>query len=87
MTVKNLAVRDVPCRPDAIDEGPGLSDNHPSGMPEPSRADLALTKRLQDVLALVDVRVLDHIAVDGVKTVSLAERGLICWVESCPSSQ
>jgi len=56
-------------------------------MPEPSRADLALTKRLQDVLALVDVRVLDHIAVDGVKTVSLAERGLICWVESCPSSQ
>jgi hypothetical protein len=42
-----------------------FTHNHPSGMPEPSRADLALTKRLQDALALVDVRVLDHIVVGG----------------------
>jgi DNA repair protein RadC len=42
-----------------------FAHNHPSGMPEPSRADLALTKRLQDALALVDVRVLDHIVVGG----------------------
>jgi len=54
-----------------------FAHNHPSGMPEPSRADLALTKRLQDALALVDVRVLDHIVVGGVKTVSLAERGAL----------
>ncbi len=52
-----------------------FAHNHPSGVPEPSRADLALTKRLQDALALVDIRVLDHIIVWGVETVSLAERG------------
>jgi DNA repair protein RadC len=51
--------------------------NHPSGVPEPSRADIQLTKRLVDALALVDVRVLDHIIVGGVETVSFAERGLL----------
>ena len=54
-----------------------LAHNHPSGMPEPSRADIALTRRLVDALALVDVRVLDHIVVGGVETVSFAERGLL----------
>jgi DNA repair protein RadC len=54
-----------------------LAHNHPSGVPEPSRADIALTRRLTDALALIDVRVLDHIVVGGVETVSFAERGLI----------
>lgn len=54
-----------------------FAHNHPSGMPEPSQADLILTKRLQDALAMVDVRVLNHIVVGGVETVSLAERGLL----------
>ena len=54
-----------------------LSHNHPSGLPEPSRADISLTRRLVDALALVDVRVLDHIVVGGVETVSFAERGLL----------
>jgi DNA repair protein RadC len=38
---------------------------------------MQLTKRLQDALALVDVRVLDHIVVGGVESVSFAERGLL----------
>ena len=54
-----------------------LSHNHPSGIPEPSRADIQITKRLNDALALIDVRILDHIVVGGSDTVSFAERGLI----------
>ncbi len=54
-----------------------FAHNHPSGMPEPSRADEGLTKTLRDALALVDVKVLDHIIVGGMDTVSFAERGLI----------
>ena len=54
-----------------------FAHNHPSGMPEPSRADEMLTKTLQEALALVDVKVLDHIIVGGTDTVSFAERGLI----------
>jgi DNA repair protein RadC len=54
-----------------------LTHNHPSGIPEPSQADQSLTRRLKEALALIDVRVLDHIVVGGVETVSFAERGLI----------
>ena len=54
-----------------------LAHNHPSGVAEPSRADTQLTRRLTDALGLVDVRVLDHIVVGGIETVSFAERGLI----------
>ena len=54
-----------------------LAHNHPSGIPEPSRADISLTRRLTDALALIDVRVLDHIVVGGVETASFAERGLL----------
>jgi len=43
---------------------------------EPSHADEQITKRLKDALALIDVRVLDHIVV-GDECVSFAERGLI----------
>lgn len=54
-----------------------FSHNHPSGNPEPSGADKALTQRLKDALALVDVRTLDHVIVAGANTASFAERGLI----------
>ena len=49
--------------------------NHPSGVAEPSRADRAITARLRDALALVDVRLLDHFVVGDGEVVSFAERG------------
>jgi DNA repair protein RadC len=51
--------------------------NHPSGVSEPSQADEQLTRRLKDALALVDIRVLDHIVVGVTETTSFAQRGLI----------
>ena len=54
-----------------------LAHNHPSGVAEPSRSDEAITRRLTDALALVDVRVLDHLIVGGSEITSLAERGLV----------
>ncbi|RZI95268.1 MAG: JAB domain-containing protein [Variovorax sp.] len=54
-----------------------LAHNHPSGGVEPSRADEALTQALKAALALVDVRVLDHVIVGAGQTLSMAERGLI----------
>jgi len=50
---------------------------HPSGIAEPSQADEVITRRLKEALALVDIRVLDHIIVAGGATVSLAERGIL----------
>lgn len=52
-----------------------LAHNHPSGVAEPSQADRLLTETLKNALALVDVRVLDHIVVAGQQTTSFAERG------------
>lgn len=52
-----------------------FSHNHPSGVAEPSRADLAITLKLKAALEVIDVRVLDHIVVGGVSVVSMAERG------------
>lgn len=52
-----------------------LAHNHPSGVSEPSRADRAITRRLRDALALVDVRVLDHFVVGDGEAASFAERG------------
>ena len=54
-----------------------LAHNHPSGIAEPSRADEAITLRLRDALALVDIRVIDHLIVGGPDCTSLAERGLL----------
>lgn len=53
-----------------------FAHNHPSGIPEPSQADMAITSRLQQALATIDVRVLDHLVV-GREVVSFAERNLI----------
>jgi DNA repair protein RadC len=58
-----------------------LAHNHPSGVAEPSRADEALTTRLKEALALVDVRVLDHFVVGGAATVSFATRGALCMAD------
>jgi DNA repair protein RadC len=54
-----------------------LAHNHPSGAAEPSRADEFLTQTLKSALALVDVRVLDHLVVGQGHVVSFAERGLL----------
>ena len=51
--------------------------NHPSGVAEPSLADEAITRRLKDALALIDIRVLDHLVVSAGESVSFAERGLL----------
>ena len=54
-----------------------LCHNHPSGSAQPSKADEALTLSLKSALALVDVRVLDHMIVTRTKVLSFAEEGLI----------
>lgn len=54
-----------------------LAHNHPSGVPEPSGADLTLTSRIKDVVELVDVRVLDHVIVTPCETYSFAEHGTL----------
>ncbi|MGJ7489332.1 RadC family protein [Variovorax sp. ZT4R33] len=54
-----------------------LAHNHPSGGVEPSRADELLTQTLKAALALVDVRVLDHVVVGRGQTLSMAARGLL----------
>lgn len=54
-----------------------LAHNHPSGMAEPSPADITITKRLMEALSLIDVRVLDHFVVGDGYCVSLAEKGLV----------
>ena len=52
-----------------------VAHNHPSGVAEPSDADLRITRRISDALALLDIRLLDHCVVAGAEVVSLAERG------------
>ncbi len=54
-----------------------LAHNHPSGTPEPSRADLMLTSQLRQALALLEVSVLDHLVVGVGEPVSFAERGML----------
>lgn len=54
-----------------------LAHNHPSGVAEPSTADVQITRRLKEALSLVDVRLLDHFVVGDGETVSLAERGVV----------
>ena len=52
-----------------------FAHNHPSGDAEPSAADISLTRKLAEALALIDVRVLDHFVVGDSEPVSLQERG------------
>jgi DNA repair protein RadC len=54
-----------------------VAHNHPSGVSEPSLADQAITRRLKDALALLDIRLLDHFIVGEGTPVSMAARGLL----------
>jgi DNA repair protein RadC len=54
-----------------------VAHNHPSGIAEPSQADELVTQRIKEALALVDIRLLDHIIIGDGASVSLAERGMI----------
>lgn len=54
-----------------------LTHNHPSGRAEPSPEDRVLTRRLKEVLALVNIRVLDHVVVGDGICESFSERGLL----------
>ena len=54
-----------------------VAHNHPSGISEPSLADQAITRRLKDALALLDIRLLDHFVIGEGTPVSRAARGLI----------
>lgn len=54
-----------------------FAHNHPSGVAEPSQADLAITRRLTQALGLVDIRTLDHLVIGDGEVVSFAERGLM----------
>ena len=54
-----------------------LAHNHPSGVAEPSQADINITERIRKALELIDVRLLDHFIVGDERPLSLAERGLV----------
>jgi len=54
-----------------------FAHNHPSGISEPSEADILLTRRLQQALNLIDVRTLDHFVIGCNQITSFAEKGLI----------
>ena len=54
-----------------------LAHNHPSGTLEPSQADIQITQRVKEALALLEIRVTDHLIATGTATVSMAEKGLI----------
>ena len=53
-----------------------LAHNHPSGVSEPSQADIRITERLRKALELVDIRVLDHVII-GDELTCRSERGLL----------
>ena len=54
-----------------------LAHNHPSGINEPSLADKQITERLKSTLAILDIRVLDHIIIGDGEAYSFAEHGLV----------
>lgn len=54
-----------------------FAHNHPSGIAEPSQADIAITAKLKAALSTIDVRVLDHLIIGDPNITSLAERGLM----------
>lgn len=54
-----------------------LAHNHPSGSSAPSDSDVLLTRKLSQALALIDVRVLDHVIVAGRAMASMAQLGIL----------
>jgi DNA repair protein RadC len=78
LTQTSVYPREVVRRAMALNAGAViLAHNHPSGLPEPSRADEFVTQSIKSALQLVDVRVLDHLVVGKGSVVSFAERGLL----------
>jgi DNA repair protein RadC len=53
-----------------------LAHNHPSGDGNPSPQDIELTRKLKDILQVIDVRVLDHLVI-GDEVTSMADSGLL----------
>lgn len=70
---REVAVRALQYRAAAVI----IAHNHPSGVPEPSSADRRITERLVAALALLDIRILDHVIVGCGRTLSFAEEGLL----------
>lgn len=70
---REVVVRSLELRSAAV----VLAHNHPSGTVQPSRADEALTQTIKAALALVDIRVLDHVIVAPGQALSMAEKGLV----------
>ena len=54
-----------------------LAHNHPSSVPDPSQADLNITRKIREALTLVDIRVLDHFILTRQSVLSFAESGLL----------
>ena len=54
-----------------------FAHNHPSGIAEPSQADIAITSKLKTAMQTIEVRVLDHLVIGAGEVVSFAERGLL----------
>jgi DNA repair protein RadC len=54
-----------------------LAHNYPSGIAEPSQADIAITNKLRIALETIDVRVVDYLVIGSSLVVSFAERGLL----------
>ncbi len=53
-----------------------VAHNHPSRVAEPSQADIRLTETLADILSVVEVELLDHFVIGGIRAISMKERGL-----------
>ena len=54
-----------------------VAHNHPSGVAEPSLADEQVTRRLKEALALIDVRLMDHLVIGDGVCESFAQRGML----------
>lgn len=54
-----------------------LAHAHPSQNPAPSSADIAVTRKLKEALALVDIELLDHVVIGGMRFVSMSEEGMV----------
>jgi len=70
---REVAVRALQYRAAAVI----FAHNHPSGIASPSNADKRITERLNSALALLDIRVLDHVIVGRGQSYSFAESGLL----------
>lgn len=79
-TINSAAVYPRELVKQAIDDNAAaviLAHNHPSGVAEPSQADIQITQRIKQAFALIDVTVLDHFVIGHSNAVSLAQRGLL----------